>query len=111
YLPAQYALLGKVRGNAIGQLLRPEILQEAEISRWLHGRLTGTVLLRANGESTVVVARSGQLPESVSEALFLPDGRVPQSSADFLALAKSARWLKPLTRKVGATHVEECSER
>ncbi len=93
-LPAQLALDGKVLGNPVRQLRRPEIRCRAEVQRYPKGR-DRWLVIRDDGTRTLVVPRRITPTTDVDEVLLIPDGYVPVDEATLRNFGGRARWLKP----------------
>ncbi len=92
YLPAKYALRGRVGKNRIEQLLDSEREHEVELETYVV-RGQSLPLLRTRNEATVVVASKLRVPDSVSRLLLLPD--IDGDVAARLVRGSDARWLRP----------------
>lgn len=90
FLPAQYSVDGKVLGNPVRQLRRPEIACECEVSKYPRGQ-DRWLVTREDGNKILVVPRRLVLPADVDEVLLIPDGKVPTERSALRELDGKAR--------------------
>lgn len=94
YLPAQYAVKGRVGRNRIEQLRVPEGVREVELGSYIVRRQSLPLLRPVGGGPATVLASSKlTIPDSVPEVLFIPG-----ESGDViarLAPGARARWVRP----------------
>jgi hypothetical protein len=112
FLPAQYSVDGKVLGNPVRQLRRPEIPCQCEVRKYPRGQ-DRWLVTREDGTKILVVPRRLVLPADVDEALLIPGGELPVDEAALRELDGETRWLEPACSPIeGSPEVRDgrCSE-
>lgn len=94
YLPAQFAISGKVLNNIIRQLRRPEVSENAEVGPY-SGKISGQLAIRHDGTRILVVSRKVTPPTDVDEVLRISGGIVPTGVVDLRGGRGGVQWLKP----------------
>ena len=112
-LPAQFALAGRVTGNPVRQLFRPETPCEVTVSGDHAGR-DRWLLTSENGRRTLVVPRRVSLPDDVDQALMVREVDIPVQLPMLHALGNKVRWLRPETQAAGSAarpeRLDRCSK-
>lgn len=112
FLPAQYSMDGKVLGNPVRQLRRPEAACRCEVRRYPRGQ-NRWLVTREDGNKILVVPRMLTLPADVDEVLLIPGGVLPVDREALRKLDGKTRWLKPACFPIeGSPEVRDgrCSE-
>lgn len=107
YLPAQFALDGKVLGSPIRQLRRSEICEEFEVSPYERRGNSAWLLTSQDGNSTFVSRRSTTPPKDVKEVLLISSDSLPANAEEFRIQSSRARWLKPQPQRITGNNADE----
>lgn len=95
YLPAQWMMGGKVHGNSIRQLLRPEIDEEVDVQVEEGNPPVGPFTISHSGGRTKVVNRSGGHHLDADEILYDRDGAIFHDPKSFQSGGPFAHWVRP----------------
>jgi hypothetical protein len=104
YLPAQWALSGKVLNNLVQQLHQPDMYEDAEVEPYSRQRVAGSLVMQRNGTRILVVSRRVTPPSDIDGVLHVPGGEMPSSPTPFGDRGRRARWLKPQCAGISSDH-------
>ncbi len=93
-LPAQLAIDGNVRGNAVEQLRRPPVPAGPSVERYSRRRVEGDLVSGDDSVRVLVVGRRVKPPDDVAEVL-LAEGGLADLTDRPAESARPVRWLKP----------------
>src|SRR3989442_112040 len=93
YLPAQYAIRGRVGRNRIEQLRQREGLYEVGLESFIVRGQSLPLIRMAGGLATVLVSSTRRIPDSVPQVLCVP--HLHGDIAARLVPGVEARWLRP----------------
>ncbi len=107
YLPAQWAMGGKINGNSIRQMLRPEVDEEVDVQVEDGSSPVGPFTISHAVGRTIVVNRPGGRSRDVDEILYDRDGSIFQGPEAFQLAGSFVHWVRPKSEKLKAKSVAE----
>jgi superfamily II DNA or RNA helicase len=110
YLPEQPKISEHVLNNWIRQLRRPAISASGDVEPFVSGRIRGQLVTIGN-DKTLVVPRSAQAPETVTEMLISPTEQIPIDSSDYYENKVPLRWAVPALEKMDGQTEESWAAR
>lgn len=95
FLPKQYSVHGKLKGNSIEQVLRSSSSEPVKAEIYSRRTVSGFLVTRSNEDRVLIVNKKIKPPKGINEVLVVPKGSIFDDREDFQSERLLSRWISP----------------